>query len=185
MSLGTTPLASVNHVGVTSLEQRIIQLNVTSGQYPFHYFLPLDATGFTASLNATIYVANITADTTFGTPVIYFSAVIGNPDYNSVFLGISENNLVERVFNFPNGDTDEQYRNVVPDPGSNTITIETQIQYVDDPRNSPSGSVPVTLPAEFGMNINLIAVAIVSTSPILVDRSVRAFVTVDPPPGKG
>ena len=90
---------------------------------------------------------------------------------------------MERVFKFPNGRNNEEFLNPMPDPGSNTITIETQIQYVDDPRNSPSGSVPVTLPAEFGMNINLIA--IVSTSATLVDRSVRAFVTVDPPPGKG
>ena len=109
--------------------------------------------------------------------------MIGNPDYNSVFLSISENNLVERVFKFPNGLNNEEFLNLMPDAGSNTITIATQIQYVDDPQNTPPGSDAVTLPAEFGMIINLIAV--VSTSPTLVDRSVRAFVTVDPPPGKG
>ena len=152
------------------------------GQYPFHYFFPLDATGFTASLNATIYVANITADTSFGTPVIYLSAVIGNPDFNTVFLAIGENDLMERVFKFPNGRNNEEFLNPMPDPGSNTITIETQIQYVDDPRNTRRGSYPVILPATYGMNINVIAVDL--TTIAIVNRTVRAFVTVDLPPGE-
>ena len=109
--------------------------------------------------------------------------MISNPDYNNVFLTIGENDLVERVFKFPNGQNDEQYLNITSDAGSNTITIVTQIQYVDDPRNVQPGSDPVTLPAEYGMNINLIAVD--STIPNLVESTVRAFVTVDPPPGKG
>ena len=108
--------------------------------------------------------------------------MIGNPAFDSVFLSFSENDLVERVFKFPNGRNDEQYRNLVPDAGSNTITIETQIQYVDDPRNFRPGTDPVTLPAEYGMNINLVAV-----DPLIADSmqmGVRAFVTVDPPPGE-
>ena len=108
--------------------------------------------------------------------------MIGNPDFNNVFLSFGENDLVERVFKFPNARYYEQYRNLVPDAGSNTITIETQIQYVDDPQNVRPGSDPVTLPAEYGMNINLVAVD--SSTPDSMDMIVRAFVTVDPPPGE-
>ena len=108
--------------------------------------------------------------------------MISNPDYNNVFLTIGENDLVERVFKFPNGQNDEQYLNITSDAGSNTITIVTQIQYVDDPRNVRPGSDPVTLPTTYGMNINLIAVDF--TTVAIVDRTVRAFVTVDPPPGE-
>ena len=133
-------------------------------------------------LNATTYVANITADTPFGTPVIYLSAVIGNPDFNNVVLSLVENDLVERVFNFPNGVIEEQYSNLIPDAGSNNITVTTQIQYVDDPRNTQPGSDPVTLPATYGMNINLVAFDFRTLT--TVDRSVRAFVTVYPPPGE-
>ena len=108
--------------------------------------------------------------------------MIGNPDYDTVFLSIVENDLVERVFTFPNGLNGEQYRNLVPDAGSNTITIVTQIQYVDDPRNVRPGSDLVTLPADFGMNIDLIAFDSITIT--TEDRTVRAFVTVDPPPGE-
>ena len=108
--------------------------------------------------------------------------MIGNPDFNNVFLSFDENNLVLRVFKFPNGQNSEQHRNLVPDAGSNTITIETQIQYVDDPRDVSPGSDPVTLPAEYGININVLAVD--STIPDSMDMNVRAFVTVDPPPGE-
>ena len=108
--------------------------------------------------------------------------MIGNPDFNSVFLSFGASDLVERVFKFPNRQNNEQYRNLVPDAGSNTITIETQIQYVDDPRNIRPGSDPVTLPAEYGMNINLLAVD--PSTPDSIDINVRAFVTVDPPPGE-
>ena len=142
---------------------------------------PLDPPNHIASLNATAYVGEITADTPFGTPVLYFSAAIGNPDFNRVFLSLSENDLVERVFKFPNGQTSQTFV-LIPDAGSNTITIETQIQYVDDPRNIRPGSDPVTLPATYGMNIDLVALN--PTTVTIVDRTVRAFVTVDLPPGE-
>ena len=108
--------------------------------------------------------------------------MIGNPDFSSVFLSFGASDLVERVFKFPNAQNNEQYRNLVPDAGSNTITIETQIQYVDDPRNVRPGSDPVTLPAEYEMNINVLAVD--SSIPDSMEMAVRAFVTVDPPPGE-
>ena len=108
--------------------------------------------------------------------------MIGNPDFNNVFLSISESGLVERVFKFPNALNNEQYRNLAPDAGSNTITVETQIQYVDDPRDVSPGSDPVTLPAEYGMNINVLAVD--PSAPASMEMDVRAFVTVDPPPGE-
>ena len=85
------------------------------------------------------------------------------------------------MFRLQNGDTLQNFV-LTPDPGSNTITIVTQIEYVDDPRNIRPGADPVTLPATFGININLVAL---NPSPLTtVDRSVRAFVTVNPPPGK-
>ena len=67
--------------------------------------LSLDAADYMASLNATTYVAEITADTPFGTPVLYLSAVIDGSAYTSPFISLSiiESNLVERVFKFPNG----------------------------------------------------------------------------------
>ena len=144
-------------------------------------FFPLDPPNHIVSLNATAYVGEITADIPFGTPVLYFSAAIGNPDFNRVFLSLSENDLVERVFKFPNGQTSQTFV-LIPDAGSNTITIETQIQYVDDPRNIRPGSDPVTLPATYGMNIDLVALN--PTTVTIVDRTVRAFVTVDLPPGE-
>ena len=108
--------------------------------------------------------------------------MIANPDFNNVFLSFGASDLVERVFKFPNARNDEQHRNLVPDAGSNTITIETQIQYVDDPRNTRPESDPVTLPAEYEMNINVLAVD--SSTPDSMEMAVRAFVTVDPPPGE-
>ena len=108
--------------------------------------------------------------------------MIGNPSFTNVLLTLAENDLVERVFEFPNGQNHEQYRGLTPDPGSNTITIVTQIQYVDDPRNIRSGADPVTLPATFGMNINLLAFN--PSTATAVERNVRAFVTVDFPPGE-
>ena len=145
---------------------------------------PIDPADYMASLNATTYVAEITADTPFGTPVLYFSAVIDGSAFNLplILLSIIENNLVERVFTFPNGQRGEQYIGLTPDPATNTITIESQIVYSDDPRNAPQGQSPPTLPATFGMSINLVAVDTVTQVP--VDRSVRAFVTVNPPPGE-
>ena len=143
---------------------------------------PIDATGFNAAFNATTYVAEITADTPLGTPVLYFSAVIGNQDFMNIFLTLVENDLVERVFKFPdypNGATSQTFV-LTPNSGSNTIV--TQIQYVDDPRNVRDGSDPVTLPATYGMNINLAALNPITTT--VEDRSVRAFVTVNPPPGE-
>ena len=144
-------------------------------------FFPLDPPNHIVSLNATAYVGEITADTPFGIPVLYFSAAIGNPDFNRVFLSLSENDLVERVFKFPNGQTSQTFA-LTPDAGNNTITIETHIQYVDDPRNIRPGSDPVTLPATYGMNIDLVALN--PTTVTIVDRTVRAFVTVDLPPGE-
>ena len=87
------------------------------------------------SLNATTYVAEITANTPFGTPVLYLGAVIDGSAFALpvVFLSFIENNLVERVFKLPNGQNDEQYIGPTPDPITNTITIENQIVYSDDP----------------------------------------------------
>ena len=141
---------------------------------------PIDATGFNAAFNATTYVAEITADTPFGTPVLYFSAVIGNQDFINIFLTLVENDLVERVFRFyPSGALSQTF---ILTPNSSSNTIVTQIQYVDDPRNVRPGSDPVTLPATYGMNINLAALN--PSTATIVDRSVRAFVTVNPPPGE-
>ena len=86
---------------------------------------------------------------------------------------------MERVFRFPNGQTSQSFV-LTPSAGSNTIV--TQIQYVDDPRNVREGSDPVTLPATYGMNINLAALNPLTT--IVEDSSLRAFVTVNPPPGE-
>ena len=144
-------------------------------------FFPLDPPNHIASLNATAYVGEITADTPFGTPALYFSAVIGNPAFNRVFLTFVENALVERVFKFPNGRTSQTFV-LTPNAGSNTITIVTQIKYVDDPRNIRPGSDPVTLPATYGMNINLVALNPLTAT--IVDRTTRAFVTIDLPQGK-
>ena len=110
--------------------------------------------------------------------------MIGNPSFTNVFLTLVEDDLVERVFKFPdypNGATSQTFA-LTPNAGSNTITIVTQIQYVDDPRNVREGSDPVTLPATYGMNINLAALN--PSTATVVDRSVRAFVTVNPPPGE-
>ena len=105
--------------------------------------------------------------------------MISNPDFNSVFLSLVGTGLVDRVFNFPNGGIEQRYSNLIPDAGSNNITVTTQIQYVDDPRNTQPGSDPVTLPSTYGMNINLVAFHFRTLT--TVDRTVRAFVTVDPP----
>ena len=143
---------------------------------------PIDATGFNAAFNATTYVAEITADTPRGTPVLYLGAVIGNPGFTNVFLTLVETDLVERVFKFPdypNGAISQTFV-LTPSAGSNTIV--TQIQYVDDPRNIRPGSDPVTLPATYGININLAALN--PSTATIVDRNVRAFVTVNPPPGE-
>ena len=142
---------------------------------------PTDATGFIAAFNATTYVAEITADTPFRTPVLYFSAVIGNPAFTNILLSFVENDLVERVFKFPNGQISQNFV-LTPSAGSNTITIVTQIQYVDDPRNVRAGSDPVTLPATYGMIINLVALN--PRTATFAEMSVRASVTVDPPPGE-
>lgn len=146
------------------------------------FFFPLDPPNYIAFLNATRYIAEITVITPIGTPVIYLSVVIGNPSFTIVLLALAENDLVERVFEFPNGQNDEQYLGLTPDPGSNTITIATQIQYVDDPQNIRSGADPVTLPATFGMSIHLVARN--PSTATQVERNVRAFVTVDFPPGE-
>ena len=139
-------------------------------------FFPLDPSNHIASLNATAYVGEITADTPFGTPVLYFSAVIGNPAFTNLLLSFVENALVERVFKFPNGQTSQNFDLT----GNNTVV--TQIQYVDDPRNIRPGSDPVTLPATYGMNINLVALNPLTAT--IVDRTTRAFVTIDLPQGK-
>jgi len=150
---------------------------------------PIDPADYMASLNATTYVAEITADTPFGTPVLYLSAVIDGSAFTSpyILLSIVESDFVERVFKFANGENDQQYFGPTPDPVTNIITIVNQIVYADDPRNTPTpapGQPPptVTLPQTFGMAINLVAVDIVA--PVPVDRSVRASVTVNPPPGE-
>ena len=96
-------------------------------------------------------------------------------------LTLNENDLVQRVFRFPNG-RDSQNFVLTPSAGSNTITMVTQIQYADDPRNVREGSDPVTLPATYGMNINLVAFNL--STGTFAEMSVRAFVTVDPPPGE-
>jgi len=104
-----------------------------------------------------------------------------------ILLSIVESDFVERVFKFANGENDQQYFGPTPDPVTNIITIVNQIVYADDPRNTPTpapGQPPptVTLPQTFGMSINLVAVDTVA--PVPVDRSVRASVTVNPPPGE-
>ena len=68
-------------------------------------FFSLDPADYMAYLNATTYVAEITADTPFGTPVLYFSAVVDGSAFTLpvVLLTLVENNLVERVFTFRNG----------------------------------------------------------------------------------
>ena len=139
------------------------------------------------SLNATTYVAEITADTPFGTPVIYFSAVVDASAFTVpvIFLTVGRNGRVERVFKFSNGRNDEQYFTPpTPDPITNTITIVNQIVYSDDPRNAPEGQSPTTLPATLEMFITLVGFD--SSAPMqgTVDRSVSAFVTVNPPPGE-
>ena len=105
----------------------------------------------------------------------------------SVFLSVVENNLVERTFPFPNGQNDEEYF-FTPDPGTNTRTIVNQIVYSNDPRISPPGQPPpnLVLPAMLGMNINLVAVDTTVSPPVVVERSnsIRAVVTVNPPPGE-
>ena len=150
------------------------------------YHCPIDPADYMALLNATTYAAEITADTPFGTPVLYLSAVIDGSAFTSPFILLSllESNLVERVFKFPNGQNDEQYIGLNPDPATNTITIVTQIVYSDDPRNTPEGQPPPPLPSTFGMSINLVALDIADSPPIPVDRSVRGIVTVNPPPGE-
>ena len=140
---------------------------------------PIDATGFNAVFNATTYVAEITADTPPGTPVLYLGAVIGNQDFINIFLTLVETDLVERVFKFPNRQTSQNFV-LTPSAGSNTIV--TQIQYVDDPRNIRPGSDPVTLPATYGMHINMAALNPLTAT--IVDRTTRAFVTIDLPQGK-
>ena len=138
------------------------------------------------SLNATTYVAEITADTPLGTPVLYLGAVIDGSAFALpvVFLSFVENANVERTFKFSNGQNDVQYIAPTPDPTTNTITIVNQIVYSDDPRNAPQGTTPPTLPAVFGMSINLVAIDSAANPPVAVERSVRAFVTVNPPPGE-
>ena len=152
-------------------------------------FFSLDPADYMAYLNATTYVAEITADTPFGTPVLFFSAVIsGSAFITPVFLlTLVENDLVERTFKFSNGRNDQQYLGLAPDPITNTITIVNQVVYSDDPLNTPPGAPPssLTLPATFGMTITLVAFDTApGTTPVPVDRSVRAFVTVNPPPGE-
>ena len=49
----------------------------------------LDPADYMAFLNATTYVAEITADTPFGTPVLYFSAVIDGSAFTSPFILLS------------------------------------------------------------------------------------------------
>ena len=149
------------------------------------YLVPAD---YMAYLNATTYVAEITADTPFGTSVVYFSAVIDASAFTSPFILLSlvQSGLVERVFKFPNGQNDEQYIGLIPDPVTNTITIVTQIVYFDDPRNAPEGQRPPALPITLEITINLVAVDTVGGggTPVPVDRNARAFVTVNPPPGE-
>ena len=151
-------------------------------------YLPPDPADYTISLNATTYVAEIIADTPFGTPVLYLGAEIDGSALPSpsVFISIVENGLVERTFKFPNGQNYEQYFDLTPDLTTNTITIVNQIVYADDPRNAPPGQTPPTLPVTLGMNINLVAVDTTFSPPVLADRSgsVRAVVTVNPPPGE-
>ena len=88
---------------------------------------PIDPADYIASLNATTYVAEITADTPYGTPVLYLSAVIDGSTFTLPFILLSinivESSLIERVFTFPNGRNDEQYIGLTPDPATNTITI--------------------------------------------------------------
>ena len=135
-----------------------------------------------ASLNATTYVAEITADTPFGTPVLYFSALIDGSAFISPFVlfTLVENDLIERVFKFSNGRNSQQYVGLTPDPATNTITIVNQVVYSDDPRNTEP---PYSLPATFGMSINLVAIDTAGSTGS-ADRDVRAFVTVNPPPGE-
>ena len=138
------------------------------------------------SLNATTYVAEITADTPFGTSVLYLSAVIDGSAFAApvVLLTLVQSGLRERVFMFSNGRTYEDYFDLTPDPTTNTITIVNQLVYSDDPRNTPQGVTPPTLPATFGITISLVAIDIAANATVVVDRIATAFVIVNPPPGE-
>ena len=170
-----------------TIQQHIYCMNYVLQMY-YVIFFSLDPADYMAYLNATTYVAEITADTPFGTPVLYFSAVVDGSAFTLpvVLLTLVENNLVERIFKLSNGRIDQQYFGLTPDPATNTITIVNQVVYSDDPRNAPLGDRPPTLPATFGMSINLVAVGTAGGggTPVPVDRGVRAFVTVNPPPGE-
>lgn len=145
------------------------------------YFWLLDPANFTLSPNATTYVAEIAVNTPFRTPVLFLGVVINSSAFTNsaaVLLSfVDGNQLVERIFKFSNGQNDEQQMHSLPDT-TDTIILMSQIQYVDDPRNTAPGSDPVTLPTAYEVNI------IVTASPPLTIASVGAIVTVNPPPGE-
>ena len=111
--------------------------------------------------------------------MLFLGVVINSSAFTNsaavLFSFVGRNQLVERIFKFSNGRNDEQIPSL-PDT-TDTIILMNQIQYFDDPRNTAPGSDPVTLPTAYEINIMVTA-----TSTIIA--SVRAIVTVNPPPGE-
>ena len=101
-----------------------------------------------------------------------------------LFLSVGGNGRIERVFKFSNGQNDDQHVGLTPDPTTNTITIVDQIVYADDPQNAPPGDTPPTLPITLEMTITVVGFDSVAPFQSYVDKIVRAFVTVNPPPGE-
>lgn len=113
--------------------------------------------------------------------MLFLGVVINSSAFTNsaavLFSFVDRNQLVERIFKFSNGQNDEQQILSLPDT-TDTIILMSQIQYVDDPRNTAPGSDPVTLPTAYEINI------MVTASPSTTIASVRAIVTVNPPPGE-
>lgn len=113
--------------------------------------------------------------------MLFLGVVINSSAFTDItavlFSILDRNQLVERVFKFSNGQNDEEHIPSIPDT-TDTIILMSQIQYVDDPRNTAPGSDPVTLPTTYEINL------LTTASPSATIASVRAFVTVNPPLGK-
>ena len=113
--------------------------------------------------------------------MLFLGVVINSSAFTNsaavLFSFVDGNQLVERIFKFSNGHNDEQHTPSLPDT-TDMIILMSQIQYVDNPWNTAPGSDPVTLPTAYEINIMVTA----SQPPTIA--SVRAIVTVNPPPGK-
>ena len=109
--------------------------------------------------------------------MLFLGTVINSSTFTNtaavLFSFVESNQLVDRVFKFSNGQNDEVKQ--IPST-QDTIVLMSQIQYVDDPRNTTSGRV--TLPTTYGIKI------MITASPTTTVASVRAFVTVKRPPGE-